>query len=122
MLWEGWGQQRHAAQARWHSGRGGPGCSIHSLTRRAPAARDTEEHRARDHGDRCARDRRVPDRRARDRRVPDRRARDRPVRDRRARDRRAATAVLPPPRSRRVRKHSAPAPWTAVPWGVVLCH
>jgi len=33
-----------------------------------------------------------------------------------------ATAVLPPPRSRRVRKHSASAPWTAVPWGVALCH
>jgi len=127
MLWEGWGQQRHAAQARWHSGRGGPGCSIHSLTRRAPAARDTEEHRARDHGDRRARDRRVPDRRARDRRVPNRRARDcrardRPVRDRRARDRRAPAAVLLPPRSRSVRKHSAPAPWTAVSWGVLLCH
>jgi len=111
MLWEGWGQQRYAAQARWHSGGGGAGCSIRGCTRRAPSASDTEEHRARDNGDRRAFDRR-----------PTAVLATTVLATAVLATAVLATAVLPPPRSRRVRKHSTPAPRTAVPWGVVSCH
>jgi len=94
MLWEGWRQQRYAAQARWLSGGGGAGCSIRGCTFRAPSASDTEDPRALDHGDRRARDRRARDRRAPYRRARDRRARDRRARNRRARNRRAPAALF----------------------------